>query len=317
MSIVVGSYGTATRPLTSPAEFDLLTTGVLDIDEVDGLEVPYFGPDSPWQEPGLLSRDGARHVLTTVPAMMAAIGSDPAFGLASVDPDSRHAAVEVVRAARDFVERVDGAGGARFETVQLHSAPGRHLSSADAFARSIEEIASWDWAGASLAIEHCDAVARDHEPEKGFLPLADELQIAAAHGIGVVVNWGRSAIETRDADGPAAHIAAVVVADALSGLVFSGCADAENAYGRPFEDRHVPIRDWGVGQLSDAAGSSLLTRAEVQRCVDLALQAPELRFLGVKVKAPPIATPEQWLDVIAGNLRVLTGALDGRRAASA
>ncbi|MCS3843388.1 DUF4862 family protein [Microbacterium sp. AK031] len=308
MKIVIGSYGTPPRPLASEEEFELLTSGALALDEVDGLEVPYFGGSSPWQNPAYLARSAGSHVLTTIPAMMADLPKRPALGLASVDDDSRREAVALIRSAREFVEQVNSSDGRSIDAVQLHSAPGRHLSSADAFARSLEEIRSWDWKGAELAIEHCDADTGLHKPSKGFLSLEQELAIATSQGIGIVINWGRSAIETRDAEGPATHIAAAVSAGALTGLILSGCASVESAYGAAFDDRHVPIRGWGAGPLSDAADASILTIEQAQRCVALALQAPQLRFLGVKVKAPAIAGPSEWLDVVGGNLRVLTEA---------
>ncbi|GAB3598163.1 DUF4862 family protein [Microbacterium tumbae] len=307
MKVVVGSYGAPPRPLQSAGEFEILSAGALALPLVDGLELPYAGEGSPWQD--VASVRPGRHVLTTVPATMSAVEKDPAFGLASGDEESRAAAVRLIAAARDFAAAVGESGGARIETVQLHSAPGMGASRPDAFARSLDEIASWDWAGADLAVEHCDALVPAHPPAKGFLRLEEELAIAGERGIGAVINWGRSAIETRDAEGPAAHIAAAAAQGALTGVVFSGCAATPGAYGDPWADRHLPIRDWGADPLSDAGEASILTRQEVERCVALALRAPELQYIGVKVKAPSTAAPEQWLDVIGGNLAVLTGAL--------
>ncbi|CAH0123196.1 DUF4862 family protein [Microbacterium sp. Bi121] len=311
MRTVIGSYGTPPRPLRTDAEFGLLSAGALAIPGVDGLELPYIGSHSPWQDPTRLG-DG-RHVLTTVPATMTAVQEQPRFGLASPDEDARRAALRLIDEAREFVEAVNSApsnsdpsGRARIETVQLHSAPGAGHSTPDAFARSLDEIASWEWHGADLAIEHCDAFVAEHPPAKGFLTLEQEIAAAAERDLGIVINWGRSVIETRTADGAVDHIAAAAAQGSLTGVIFSGCAAVAGAYGDVWEDRHLPIRDWGAGPLSDAAEASLLSRAEVERCVRLALQVPGLQYFGVKVKAPAIAEPTQWLDVVAGNFAVLT-----------
>ncbi|WP_404437172.1 DUF4862 family protein [Microbacterium aerolatum] len=306
MRTVIGSYGTPPRPLRTDAEFGLLSAGALAIPGVDGLELPYIGSHSPWHDPTRLG-DG-RHVLTTVPATMTAVQEQPRFGLASPDEDARRVALRLIGDARELVEAVnaDPSRGARIETVQLHSAPGAGHSTPDAFARSLDELASWEWHGADLAIEHCDAFVAEHPPAKGFLTLEQEIAAAADRGLGIVINWGRSVIETRTADGAADHIAAAAARGALTGVIFSGCAAVAGAYGDAWEDRHLPIRGWGAGPLSDAAEASLLSRADVERCVRLALQAPGLQYVGVKVKAPAIAQPTQWLDVLAGNFAVLT-----------
>lgn len=314
MKTVVGSYGTATRPLASAEEFEALTDDVMALAGVDGLEVPYMGGRaSPWQSLPYLSRGSGDHVLTMLPSMMSGLGADPALGLASIDDDGRRAAIELVRDAWVFVDAVNAGSGAGIRTVQLHSAPGGALSSRDAFSRSFDQIASWDWSDVGLAIEHCDADSTDHVPAKGLLSLGDELRVAEEHGAGVVINWGRSVIETRRAEGAIEHIQAAVDARLLTGVIFSGCAAVESAYGAPWEDRHVPIRGWEGGPLAAAADASLLTADAVERCVATALGATGLRYLGVKVKAPAEASAHQWVEVIDGNVLVLQRAIDRAR----
>ena len=96
--------------------------------------------------------------------------------------------------------------------VEIHSAPNRgaakdvgNSSSAASFAASLKELLSWDWQGAKLVVEHCDAYTQDHTPQKGFLGLDEEIEavnIANSGGdrtrIGVCINWARSVIETRN-----------------------------------------------------------------------------------------------------------------------
>lgn len=310
MKILVGSYGTPTRPLQSAVEFDSLTTDVIALDGVDGLEIPYMGSGSRWQTlPYLQGRPGS-HALTMIPAMMSGLEQQPALGLASTDEESRQAALAIVREGRRFTDEVNAATGGAIDTVQLHSSPGGRSSSVEAFARSFDEIDSWGWDGVAFAIEHCDAYSAAHVPAKGFLPLDDELRVAAEHGAGIVINWGRSVIETRSAEGAAEHIAAARAAGLLTGVIFSGCTAVESAYGVPWGDRHVPIRGWSDGALGRAAEASLLTAEELDRCVKNALGAPELQYLGVKVKAPAEAVSDQWVEVIAGNVAPLRRAID-------
>ena len=70
--------------------------------------------------------------------------------------------------------------------VQLHSAPSLGTpaavaagvtSSVHALSRSLQEVLTWDWRGAAVAIEHCDAAHSDGSPPaaKGFLSLDEEL----------------------------------------------------------------------------------------------------------------------------------------------
>lgn len=309
MTLIVGSYATPPRPLGGSDEFRILSAGALTLDGVDGLEIPYIGAASPWQDAAWVRSTGATHVVTTVPAMMSAIETDPHFGLASADDDARAAAVRLIGDVRTFVAAVTQDAGVKVGTVLLHSAPGMGHSTADAFARSLDEIAGWDWADAGLAVEHCDALVPAHDPVKGFLRLEDELPLVASRGIGITINWGRSAIETHSADGPADHLAAAAEQGVLTGLMFSGAAATAGPYGDAWADKHLPIRGWGIGALSDAADASVLTRSEVERCVGIARRASTLEYVGVKVKAPPASAPDRWLDVVGGNLAVLRDVL--------
>lgn len=302
MKIVLGSYATPPRPLQSAAEFALLSEATLGIPEVSGLELPFVGADSPWQDVHGLAGLGGRHVLTTLPATTAAVARDPSFGLASPDAEARSAAIELIAAAREFVARVNDGPGARIGTVHLHSAPGGGRATRDAFARSLDVVAGWEWGAVVLAVEHCDAFTPAHAAEKGYLPLPDELALASDRGLGTAINWGRSAIEARGADGAVEHVVAAAEAGTLVGLVFSGCSAVDGAYGPAWADKHLPVREWGTGPLSDAAHDSILTRAEVERCRRAAATAPRLDYVGVKVKAPQETEPEQWLDVLRGNV---------------
>lgn len=149
-------------------------------------------------------------------------------------------------------------------------------------------------------------------PAKGFLPLSEELAVAAERGLDLSVNWGRSVIETRRVDGAREHLAAVVAAGRLGALVFSGASDADIPAGPAWADVHPPVRDWSaddaVAAVVAEAATSLLTVDEVNASVAVASAAPALRYLGLKVASPSTATPEQCLALIAANVAIVAAA---------
>jgi len=294
--LVVGAYATSPAPTATSrdaggpeAAFYEALLARCAAGEFQGFEVPLLkgGVMHAFDEAWLLSRVCAAPVsalvLTLVPATMAAIGGDAAFGLASACPRGRAAALELARAGLAAVARLNAAAGKPVVVaVELHSGPSRPAgaSHAAALQESLVEIAGWDWpAGITLSVEHCDAVARGvaapaFPPAKGFLTLGEELSAvrgaraqlaargAASAPLSVCVNWARSVLETRDPGTAAAHAAAAREAGLLGGLVFSGCSgEPVEAYGGAWKDSHWPMPE-------DAPGSLLTERA-----VALALRA--------------------------------------------
>jgi hypothetical protein len=288
--LVAGGY--ATQPDTPDAErafYDALLS-----DERVGLEIPLFasGLVHKVDENVLLehlrraSGVPRRHVMTLVPGTMVTLGGNKHFGLASDDAAGRQAALALARKACDAVQRVNAASGPRsVVAVEVHSAPSRVggdvSSSATSLAASLAEMAAWDWAGAELVVEHCDAGCGPHKPAKGFLTQAEEIEAVttarAARGapIGVAVNWARSVLETRDTGRPLEHIKAA--GPLLRGIIFSGCSGAETAYGS-FADSHMP---W-----AEVEAESLLTRDGVRECCEAAGGA-DLLFSGAKITLQP------------------------------
>ena len=153
--------------------------------------------------------------------------------------------------------------------VEIHSAPNTTKgtpSSAEAFARSLGELLSWDWQGARLVVEHCDAPGPLGPPAKGFLPLdGDIAAVRAANAaalsakkaeskddasessdggggkdgrvrgregpVGLCINWARSVLETRDPATALQHVVQAADAGVLAGVMFSGCTgDANSPY---------------------------------------------------------------------------------------
>lgn len=230
------------------------------------------------------------HVFTCIPGAMDRLKENPSFGLASADDNGRRSAIEYHAAARAAVEKLNTHLGRRSViAVQLHSAPTRtHISdsSATAFARSLTELAQWDWQGARLVIEHCDAFTTRHPAAKGFLTLEEELEAVAAVPAparpGFTINWGRSAIEGRSVDTPLQHIERLRAAGALRGLIFSGAGTTDDAYG-VWKDTHMPPANGG-SRGSVLPAHSLMTTTEMRRCI---AAAGTLDYVGAKVMLRP------------------------------
>jgi hypothetical protein len=315
MPFIVGAYAAAPRGLEPGTQFRTYVDDVLALPAVDGLEVPFQGNGSTWNDPAYLhaTAAGSEHVLTMIPATIMALAGAPAQGLASNDDGGRKQAVEQLRRAFEFVIAVNEGPGGTITAVEVHSAPRRPYTSADAFRASLDEVLAWDWGDTRLLIEHCDEHSDEHEPAKGFLSLDDELAVAAERGLGIAVNWGRSAIETRSVDGVREHLATVVAQGRLGALVFSGASDADTLDGPAWADLHLPIRDWSDAPIAAEAATSLLTAAEVRACVEA---ASEPRFVGVKVSSPSTATPAECLDLVTANVAIVAAAAERARSRS-
>ena len=222
-------------------------------------------------------------VVTAIPGTMRQMAADPTFGLASTDEEGRRRALDFAGVLREDVARLTREGR-RTLAVQLHSAP-RGLGSGAALQRSLTELAAWDWSGAHLTVEHCDALLPDHAPEKGFLPLESEieavLRTAEATGVdvGITVNWARSVIETRRPQEAERHVRRAAEDGVLAGVMFSSCAPVATEFGYPWIDAHLPSRE-----VAGAPPASLLTATHVRDC--LAASGSPL-YAGLKVDVRP------------------------------
>ncbi len=261
MDIIVGAYAASPSLVGWDAERETeYLQRVLSLPGVRGLELPWPGRlhlhDADWLLRALPA--SADLVVSAIGDTVGSLASDAGYGLASRDRRGRARALDHTARLRDDVARLtDASGRAGVIAVELHSAPLASAGSAEALRASLEEVAGWDWSGAEVVIEHCDTLVAGQHPEKGYLPLADELE-AIAGLASLSMNWGRSAIELRGADGVAAQVAQASASGLLRGLVFSGVSDRDNAYGPAWEDNHPPF--------SADEPSSLLT-------ADLALEA--------------------------------------------
>lgn len=276
-----------------------LTAGLCALPDVAGLEVPWLGGIHPHDGDWFLRELPAVELaVTPLPWVMGRCAAVPGYGLASADADGRRAALDDLRRLRDDVHRVAERSRARVTMIMLHSAP-RGVGSTDALRASLDELASWDIAGARLVIEHCDAVMAAHPFEKGFLSMDAEIQSIRASGapVGLWMNWGRSLIETRDP-------AAVTIATAraretglLRGLALSGVAAVDGPYGAAWADAHLPFAE------ADPTSMSLLTPSAAVDALDA---AGEVDRLGLKVsRRPTDRTAAEVLDTVGANFAAL------------
>lgn len=255
---------------------------------VDGLEVPFPGQfDRPEFLAELLTQRFTHSVLTAIPGTMVNVWENPNFGLGSPDETGRQLALSFTRRAYEAVQQVHESAGHVFDWVALHSAP-TQLSTPDAFTRSLEEISGWDWGATGITIEHCDERSEEHEPEKGFLLLQEELEIAAALGVHVSLNWGRSAVGSRGATAPVEHIRQAAASGRLAGVIFSGASPHPTQYGPAWIDGHLPLQTDEPASLMTAEQVHAGTRA-----------AGTVAYLGAKCCVPAAATIAQRVTMIS------------------
>ena len=171
---------------------------------------------------------------------------------------------------------------------------GEPYDDAEAFKRSLEEVVGWDWSGATLVVEHCDKYVPEQKPEKGFLSLGDEIDVVAEVGIGIHLNWGRSAVEGRDAETTYQHVREAGERGVLDGVVFSGAGPEETQYGYAWIDGHLPAR-------ADEP-TSLMDAEQIGRCAQAAL-AGGAEYLGAKVCVPKDASLAKRLAMLEGIYR--------------
>lgn len=288
---------------------------------VRGLEVPLADALHAHDEAWLLDRLAPEWdvVLTLIPGTMARVGRNPEYGLASRSASGRAEAMEFCRSALQAVRRLnDAAGRERVVAVEVHSAPRRRSAndenaSPDAFAESLVELASWNWEGARLCVEHCDAWRADHAPFKGFLEVEDEIEAvrransASGSRIGIAINWGRSVLEDRDPATAVEHITKAANGGVLAGVIFSGCSGEETPW-RAWDDTHMPHAP--ADGIEYAAPGSLMTEDAMREAIT-ATQCTHLTFLGAKITAfPSSADLQTRVGLNESTLQLLSRAID-------
>lgn len=214
-----------------------------DTPDIRGLEQPCLEHLHPLGDEWLLRHTPAdwQIVVTAIMETMRRRGGNDGFGLASSDEEQRKACVAYYRHLYQKINTINAANAGKIVALELHAAPCASnpnvTQATDAFARSLKEVASWDWS-CDLVLEHCDAMTGP-APRKGFLPLDNVLETLAGYEISVGINWARSAIEGQDTTLPLAHTRQASQAGKLGALMFSGTTQ-HGEYGE-WQDLHAPF----------------------------------------------------------------------------
>lgn len=247
-----------------------------DTPDIRGLEQPCLEHLHPLGDEWLLRHTPAdwQIVVTAIMETMRRRGGNDGFGLASSDEEQRKACVAYYRHLYQKINTINAANAGKIVALELHAAPCASnpnvAQATDAFARSLKEVASWDWS-CDLVLEHCDAMTGP-APRKGFLPLDSVLETLAGYEISVGINWARSAIEGQDTTLPLAHTRQASQAGKLGALMFSGTTQ-HGEYGE-WLDLHAPF--------SPFCAESLMTHTHVRELLACTDSKP-LQFLGIKL----------------------------------
>ncbi|MDE2141377.1 MAG: DUF4862 family protein [Elusimicrobia bacterium] len=305
MKIYVSSYAAASPALPWNRDAEAALFKGFAESGLAGLELPFTGSLHAHDEGWLASRLQAEwnFIVTLLPGTMNRLKDAPSFGPASADQDGRRRALDFAEDARRAVLRLNARLGRKaVAAVSLHSAPrlggSGARSSLEGFAASLTELRGRDWDGAELLVEHCDAAVPSHAPDKGFLRIEDECAaIKLSSGptpAGMLINWGRSAIETRSAEGPLDHIRRAREAGLLRGLFFSGATPDHPDYGA-WKDSHAPF--------ATSCAASILTPAAAKTGL---AESGTIDYLGLKIQPLPatMGTAER-LGIIRGGLDAL------------
>jgi hypothetical protein len=247
-----------------------------DTPYIRGLEQPCLEDLHPYGDEWLFRHTPGdwQIVVTAVMETMRRRGTNSAFGLASADEEQRKASINFYRHLHQKIDAVNTRFPGKVIALEMQAAPQAGNASVEqateAFARSIREIAGWDWS-CDLVLEHCDAM-NGCAPRKGFLPLEQVLDVVKDTDISVCINWARSAIEGRNTTRPAEHVQAALKAGKLGALMFSGTT-ATGEYG-DWQDLHAPF--------SSFCAESLMT-TEHAKTLFTAASTATLKFSGIKL----------------------------------
>lgn len=286
--VILGAYAMSPYRTEWHPEFESrLLSRLSAVTGVRGLELPWFGSLHPFDDEWLLEnlRPQWDLVLNDIGSGLRGVGMDPTYGLASSDRPGRMLAVRNAAKLRDDVDRLNQTAGRQAViAVEFHSPPPQR-GRAEELAESLAQIQSWDWGETSLVIEHCDALVSGHAPAIGYLSLQDEVSAITSSGtdFGIAINWGRSAIELRDADRVSEHVTEARSAGLLRSVVFSGAAARETPFGPAWVDAHLPPVASGRNEFGEPA--SLLTRSRMKSVLEA---SGDLDWVGLKIAARPL-----------------------------
>ena len=295
MAYFVGAYASSPNISGWDAELEKEFYAQLKmLPNIKGLEHPFVGTLHSYDDDWFLNNIDPSwdFVFTCVPGIMNALSKDPHFGIASNDERGRQAALEFMQNACDAIAKLNShLGRNAVPAIEIQTAPNQSkaTSSKKALLTSLNTMLEWDWHGAQLVIEHCDTLVEGFSPSKGFLSIEDEIEVLNQLNtqldkpLGLVVNWGRSVLETRRCERAIEHINLARASGLLQGLMFSGVSDKDSVYGA-WKDTHMPAAK--VDNTSFGIEHSLMTEAEIHRCL-AACEGELPPILGIKIGVRP------------------------------
>ncbi len=298
MKYIVGAYASAPSLSVDDEILELKFYNDLfkSIPEIKGLEIPFFGENvHRFGTDFLLNLISPLwdNVLTCIPGTMLALEKNQNFGLSSDNEEGRKKAVEMHKKANLLLHETNQRHGRKsFLAVQIATAPSMFISgvssSLNSFMKSMEELLSWDWGGAKIVIEHCDAFIVGQPNRKGFFTLEKEIDafksLSIDNDVGVMINWARSAIEGRSPDKPIEHLKSLSENNLLSGLIFSGVSSNDHQYGA-WEDYHMPFaQSYDVEFFEE---NSLLSLSNIKKTLNI-VDIEKLDYLGIKLLSMPL-----------------------------
>jgi hypothetical protein len=213
--------------------------GLKELPFVSGIELPHYATFHRWDEDFFFRHADPTwsYIATALPSLSWALRDNAAVGMSANDDVARKGAIDSVAALRTSLRRLhDKLGRRAIRTVEVQSGTsGGRMSGTASVARfgdSLCEIGTWDWDGAEIVVEHCDAaIVPGWAYEKGFLSIEEEIEaIQIANNrldrpIGGSLNWARSAIEARSADVVSRHTSLLQAAGLLRVCSFPGAAE--------------------------------------------------------------------------------------------
>ena len=270
-ALILSSYAAAPTDAGSLTDFQ---TRVRELSGVAGLELP-FTQNGLTQPIGLRPEEqlsfGSDFVVTALPLQMESMQAEPSFGLASVQEAGRRSAVaRFTELLEQVAQLLKMRPDLRLRAIAIPTGPRSTLdnpqSSPVALLKSLETLLELkaktlpSLPRPVLAIEHCDAASIHGSPCKGFLSLEHEFRLAKQLSLGIIINWGRSAIEGRSEATPRQHLQ--IVSSVLRGVTFSGVAVSDPLYG-DWADTHAPVEASEQQAKGARKSNSILTVEEV------------------------------------------------------
>lgn len=296
MKYIIGAYATApSSVIWDKNQEENYYQQLKSNAKIKGLEHPFVGQLHSHDDDWFLENIDPdwQFVFTSIPGVMGNLNKNPYFGIASTNEEGRLAAITFYQQAQQAIAKLNNhLNKQAVSSIMIHTAPtitADTHSSVEALITSLKTLQSWDWQGAKLVIEHCDAYIEGQESQKGFMTLEDEVkaieQVNAEHNcdIGICINWGRSAIETHSVEGPLQHIRQANQNGLLKGVIFSGASGVDSPYGQ-WKDSHMPHEQ--AFDVPSYAEGSLLTVTEIERTLKQC-SVKHLDFIGGKIAIRP------------------------------